>query len=57
MAFAEMPSDTIMKDYADVKIAFPKAVSEANAVYAKAAAVSAALKKYDLTLTVPAAIK
>jgi photosystem II stability/assembly factor-like uncharacterized protein len=57
MAFAEMPSDTIMKDYADVKIAFPKAVSEANAVYAKAAAVSAALKKYDLTLTVPTAIK
>ena len=52
-----MPSDTLMKQYSDIRLGFPKAILEANAVYAKATALSASLKKYDLTLTVPAAIK
>jgi photosystem II stability/assembly factor-like uncharacterized protein len=57
MAFWEMPGDALVRQYADLKLSFPKAVSEANAVYAKANALSAMLKKYELMLTVPAQIK
>ncbi len=53
MAFSEMPSDTLMKEYADVKLAYPRAVSEMNAIYTRASAMVATLKKYELTLTVP----
>jgi hypothetical protein len=35
----------------------PKAVADANVWLARAAAVSQALKKYDITLTVPPAVK
>jgi len=39
--------------YADLKLAVPKTIAEANMFLAKVPSVSAALKKYDLTLTVP----
>jgi len=53
----EAPSPSLMRQYTDVKLAMPKAITEANAVLAKASTVSAALKRYDITLTVPPAPK
>jgi photosystem II stability/assembly factor-like uncharacterized protein len=55
MAFWEMPGDALTKQYTEITSAFPKAAADVNAVYAKAASMSPTLKKYDLTLTVPAA--
>jgi hypothetical protein len=46
-----------MKEYADIHAGYPKAVSEINAVYTKATAMVAALKKYDFTLNVPVPAK
>jgi len=57
MAFTEMPSATLVKQYDDVKVALPKAVAEANAFLLRAMTMSQTLKKYDITLTVPAPIK
>lgn len=53
----EMPSDSLVKQYNDVKIALPKAIADANAMLVKAMPVSQALKKYDLALTVPSPVK
>ena len=41
----------------EVKAQTPKAIADLNAVIAKASAVSASLAKYNLTLTVPQAVK
>jgi hypothetical protein len=57
MSFWEMPGDTLMKQYNDVRLALPKAMIEANAVLAKSMAVSDALKKYDITLNASAPVK
>ena len=57
MSFWELPSDTLMKQYNDLKLSFPKAILEANAFLAKGTAISDTLKKYDITLNVPAPIK
>jgi hypothetical protein len=57
LAFAEVPSDTLMKQYADVKLALPKAITDGNALLVRAMTVSQALKKYNVTLNVPAPIK
>jgi photosystem II stability/assembly factor-like uncharacterized protein len=57
MSFWELPSDSLMKQYNDLKLAFPKAVLEANAFLAKGTAMSDTLKKYDITLNIPAPIK
>jgi hypothetical protein len=57
LTFYDVPSDTLAKAYADVKATLPKAIQEANAFLARAATVSQALKKSDLTLTVPPTIK
>ena len=57
MSFTEMPSDTLMKQYTDVKLALPKAMTDANAFLLRAMTVSQALKKYDITLNVPAPVK
>jgi len=57
LAFNDAPSDSTLKQYADVKLALPKAIAEGNAVIAKATALAATLKKADVTLTVPAVIK
>jgi photosystem II stability/assembly factor-like uncharacterized protein len=47
------PTSVTMKASADAKADAPKALSDANALFAKAAAVSAALAKYNVTLTPP----
>jgi hypothetical protein len=57
MAFWEMPSDSLMKQYNDVRTALPKAISEANTVLAKAMSISDTLKKYNITLNAPAPVK
>jgi len=57
MAFTETPSATLVKQYDDVKVALPKAVADANALLLRAMTMSQTLKKYDITLTVPAPIK
>ena len=57
MAFQDTPSDTLMKQYNDVKLALPRAVTEANTVLVKAMALSQALKKYDINVNVPAPVK
>jgi hypothetical protein len=46
-----------MKSYTELKAALPKAVADANAVLVKAMGLAPTLKKYDVTLTVPAPIK
>jgi photosystem II stability/assembly factor-like uncharacterized protein len=55
-SFWEMPSDALMKEYSDIKLAFPKAVADANAFLLRAATMGQTLKKYDIALTVPAPI-
>ncbi len=57
MAFYELPSDSITKQYTDLKVAFPKALLEANAVLAKGMAMSDTLKKYGITLNAPTPVK
>ena len=57
MAFQDTPSDTAMKQYNDVKLALPRAITEANALLTKAMTLSATLKKFDVALTVPSPVK
>ena len=47
------PTSITMKAYADAKTETPKALSDANAVFANAAAMSASLAKFNLTLSAP----
>ena len=51
------PTSMTTKAYDDAKAMAPKAFAEANAVIAKAAALSATLAKYKVTLAAPAPIK
>ncbi|MDQ3070275.1 MAG: hypothetical protein M3R55_11180 [Acidobacteriota bacterium] len=48
-----MPTEATMKGYADLKTAGPQAIAEANAVIAKAQALSTVLAKYNIKLDVP----
>jgi photosystem II stability/assembly factor-like uncharacterized protein len=57
MAFWEMPSDALVKQYTDVRTSLTRAIADANAFLLKAMTMSQTLKKYDITLTVPAPIK
>jgi hypothetical protein len=57
MGIWEMPSDYYMKQYTDLKLALPKAITDGNAVLLKAMTVSQALKKYNIELNVPAPVK
>ena len=57
MAFTDTPSAALMAQYTDVRVALPKAIAELNAFLAKANALSQALAKHNLTLTVPPPIK
>ena len=57
LSFYDLPSDSLLRAYNDVKLALPKAIIEANAVITRAMAVSQALKKHNIDLTVPAPIK
>jgi hypothetical protein len=47
------PTSITMKAYADAKAETPKALADANALFAKAAALSASLAKFNVTLTAP----
>ena len=49
----ETPSDALMNQYTKVKTDLPKAIADANAFLARAQAMAATLKRYDITLTVP----
>jgi photosystem II stability/assembly factor-like uncharacterized protein len=57
MSFYDMPSDALIAQYTDVRVALPRAVTEANAVLVKATALSQALAKSGVTLTVPPAVR
>jgi hypothetical protein len=54
MGVWETPSAGALKQVTEAKAALAKAVADANALMPKVAAVAEALKKYDITLTVPA---
>lgn len=55
---ATMPiTEGTTRAYADARAQMPKAVTEASALFAKAATLSTTLAKYNLTLTAPAPIK
>ena len=51
------PTQMTMTAYEDAKKGVPAAITEANALIAKAQAVSAALAKHSITLTVPPSTK
>jgi photosystem II stability/assembly factor-like uncharacterized protein len=53
----ETPSAAMVGQYTEAKADLPKAVADANAWLGRAATVSQALKKYDITLTVPPVVK
>ena len=50
------PGDQTMKAYADAKTQVPKAIADLNALFARAATLSATLEKHKLTLTAPRAV-
>jgi hypothetical protein len=47
------PTSMTMKAYSDAKADGPKALSDANALFARAASVSASLAKYNVKLDPP----
>ena len=51
------PADPTVRAYTEVKAQTPKAIADINASIAKAATLSTALAKYNVTLTVPAPVK
>ncbi len=51
------PTEQTMRAYTESKAEVPKAIEEANALFAKAGALSTALAKYNLSLTAPAPVK
>ena len=57
MGIWEAPSGSLVRQYNELKLTMPKAVADANALLARATSVSQALKKYDITMTVPPAVK
>jgi photosystem II stability/assembly factor-like uncharacterized protein len=50
------PTEQTMKSYREAKAETPKAIADANAIFAKAKTVSADLAKYTVTLTAPEAV-
>jgi hypothetical protein len=57
LAFWEMPSPAIMRQYNEAKAMLPRAISDANAILGRASTLSQTLKAQGITLTVPATIK
>ncbi len=53
----EIPSEALGRQYSILKASLPKTIAEGNAFLARVPAVSVALKKYDLTLSIPPAQK
>jgi hypothetical protein len=56
-AFLETPSAATMRQYNDAKAMLPGAIAAANAIIARANAMSQTLKAQNITLTVPAPVK
>jgi hypothetical protein len=57
MAFQDNPSEVVTRRYNELKLEVPKAIQEGNAFIVRAMTLSQALKKSNLTLTVPAPVK
>ena len=51
------PTETTMRAYTESKAQLPKAIADANSLFARAATLSSALTKYSLTLTAPTPVK
>ena len=51
------PTAASMKAYTDTKAELPKAIADANAMFARAQTLSSELAKHSLTLTVPPVVK
>ena len=51
------PTSITMKAYTEAKAETPKTLSDANAAFARAAAVSTSLAKYDLKLEAPTPVE
>jgi len=57
LSFQDTPSDTLMRQYTDVKQQLPRAITDANAFLVRAMTLSQALKAHGIALTVPAPVK
>jgi hypothetical protein len=53
MGIWEMPSDALVKQYADIRLTLPKAITDANTILARARTLSGTLGSSGVTLTVP----
>jgi hypothetical protein len=51
------PSEITMRAYTDAKTQLPKAITDANSLFARAATLSSALTRFSLTLTAPTPVK
>ena len=49
----ETPSESLQRQYADLRLSVPRLMTEANAFMSAARSVSTELAKYSLTLTMP----
>jgi photosystem II stability/assembly factor-like uncharacterized protein len=52
-----LPTDQTMKAYTEAKTQLPKAIADANALFTRAATLSSALTRHNLTLTAPTPVK
>jgi hypothetical protein len=53
MGIWEAPSAALVRQYDEVRVALPRAITEGQAVVTRAAAVSQALRAHNITLNVP----
>lgn len=53
LTFHDLPSDSLLRQYNEVRAELPKVIAEGNATLTRAAALSSALAKYNVTLKVP----
>ena len=51
------PNEITLRAYNESKAQLPKAIADANSLFTRAAALSSALTKYNVTLTVPTPVK
>ena len=51
------PTEQTMRAYTESKTQLPKAIADANSLFTRAATLSGALTKYNLTLTAPTPVK
>lgn len=51
------PTEATMRAYNESKTQLPKAIADANSLFARAATLSSALTKFNLTLAAPSPVK